>query len=59
MKRCRGKKVAAVGLMAAVFTAGTSAAWADNPHAGNSGHFKGTATPCRQNERQCPPQSGK
>ena len=32
------------------------AAFADNPHAGNSGHFKGSATPCDNpnNHPKCP-----
>ena len=36
---------------------GAAAAFADNPHAGNSGHFKGSATPCKKgsNNPHCPP----
>lgn len=33
-----------------------TAALADDPHAGNSGHFRGSAQPCPQNQPQCPPQ---
>ena len=35
---------------------GCSAAFADNPHAGNSGHFKGSAKPCgnQNNHPKCP-----
>jgi len=34
-----------------------AAAFADNPHAGGSGHFKGSATPCEKgsNNPNCPP----
>jgi hypothetical protein len=33
-----------------------SVAFADNPHAGNSGHFKGSAKPCdnQNNHPKCP-----
>jgi hypothetical protein len=33
---------------------------ADNPHAGNSGHFKGSAQPCTDgtNNPNCPPFGG-
>ena len=34
--------------MVAVIAVTTSVAFADNPHAGNSGHFKGSAKPCNQ-----------
>jgi hypothetical protein len=35
---------------------GAAAAFADNPHAGQSGKFKGSATPCKQgNAQKCPP----
>jgi hypothetical protein len=54
------RKVAAVTLASAFalseITAG--AVFGDNPHAGNSGHFKGSAQPCPQNQPQCPPQNG-
>ena len=35
---------------------GAGAAFADNPHAGNSGHFKGSAGPCDNpnNHPKCP-----
>jgi hypothetical protein len=35
---------------------GAAAAFADNPHAGNSGHFKGSAKPCdnQNNHPKCP-----
>jgi len=45
--------VTATALMVA--TAG--AALADNPHAGQSGNFKGSATPCGQ-AQPCPPHGG-
>jgi Spy/CpxP family protein refolding chaperone len=41
----------------AAFAASTAAAVADNPHAGNSGNFKGSATPCGQ-AQPCPPHGG-
>ncbi len=35
---------------------GAAAAFADNPHAGASGKFKGSANPCKQgNAQKCPP----
>jgi hypothetical protein len=53
------RKVAAVALASAFALSGLTAgvAFGDNPHAGNSGHFKGSATPCPQNQQQCPPQN--
>jgi Spy/CpxP family protein refolding chaperone len=29
---------------------GAAAAFADNPHAGKSGHFKGSAKPCKKDQ---------
>jgi hypothetical protein len=42
--------------MALTMSFGSVAAFADNPHAGNSGHFKGSAKPCDNpnNHPQCP-----
>ena len=41
--------------MMLVASAGAAfAALADNPHAGKSGNFKGSATPCKQ-AKPCPP----
>jgi hypothetical protein len=42
-------------LTAVAMTVG-GAAFADNPHAGNSGHFKGSAGPCDNpnNHPKCP-----
>jgi Spy/CpxP family protein refolding chaperone len=39
---------------------GAAAAFADNPHAGQSGHFKGSAKQCKDREGhpQCPPLGG-
>ena len=55
--RKRARMLAAVtATVMMVATAG--AALADNPAAGNSGHFKGSAQPCPQNQPQCPPQGG-
>jgi hypothetical protein len=53
------RKVAAITLAGAFAVSGVTAgaAFGDNPHAGKSGHFKGSATPCPQNEQQCPPQN--
>jgi hypothetical protein len=46
------------GALLALSVAGT--AFADNPHAGNSGHFKGSAGPCStsSNNPNCPPFGG-
>jgi hypothetical protein len=52
MKRLVLAVLAALSLVAMPLTAS-----ADNPFAGNSGHFKGSAQPCPQNEQKCPPQS--
>ena len=54
------RKVAAVALAGAFALSGITAgaAFGDNPHAGNSGHFKGSSNPCPQNQPQCPPQGG-
>ena len=52
------RKMMAVALASAFALSAPAAALADNPHAGNSGHFKGSAGPCPQNEQQCPPQNG-
>ena len=47
-------------MMALSMSFGSVAAFADNPHAGNSGHFKGSAKPCKKgsNNPQCPPFGG-
>jgi hypothetical protein len=51
------RKVAAVLLSGAFALAAPAAAAADNPHAGNSGHFKGSAPPCKNSgaNPNCPP----
>jgi hypothetical protein len=51
------KKIMAVVLASAFALSVPAAALADNPDAGNSGHFKGSAGPCPQNDQQCPPQN--
>jgi Spy/CpxP family protein refolding chaperone len=51
----RLKAIVATATTLAAFAVGSTAAFADNPHAGKSGHFKGSATPCPQYEQQCPP----
>jgi hypothetical protein len=51
------KKIAAVLLAGAFALSVPAAAMGDNPHAGKSGHFKGSSGPCPQNEQQCPPQN--
>jgi hypothetical protein len=54
------KKITAVLLSGAFALSIPAAAAADNPHAGNSGHFKGSANPCKQssNNSNCPPFGG-
>jgi hypothetical protein len=54
------KKVLAVLLAGAFALSAPAAAIADNPHAGDSGHFKGSAGPCKQsdNNPNCPPFGG-
>jgi hypothetical protein len=51
------KKIAAVLLAGAFALSVPAAALADNPHAGNSGHFKGSANPCKNSDSNpnCPP----
>jgi Spy/CpxP family protein refolding chaperone len=43
-------------MLALTMSFGSMAAFADNPHAGNSGHFKGSAGPCdnQNNHPKCP-----
>jgi hypothetical protein len=49
------RKVMAVALASAFALAVPAAAIADNPHAGQSGHFKGSAQPCdNSNNPNCP-----
>jgi len=51
------KKIAAVLLAGAFALSVPAASLADNPHAGNSGHFKGSVIPCTNsdNNPNCPP----
>ena len=51
------KKMTAVLLAGAFALSVPAAAIGDNPHAGNSGHFQGSANPCKQsdNNPNCPP----
>src|SRR5205823_54242 len=52
------RKVMAIALAGAfAFSVSAATALADNPHAGNSGHFKGSAGPCDSgsNNPNCPP----
>ena len=55
----RRMTILVLALMMALMMAlgGAAAAFTDNPHAGNSGHFKGSATPCKKgsNNPNCPP----
>jgi hypothetical protein len=52
------RKLTAITLASAFALAlPASTAFADNPHAGNSGKFKGSATPCGQ-ANPCPPHGG-
>jgi hypothetical protein len=54
------KKVTAVLLAGAFALSVPASALADNPHAGNSGHFKGSSNPCKSstNNPNCPPFGG-
>jgi len=54
------KKVTAVLLAGAFALSVPAAAFADNPHAGGSGHFKGSSNPCGSSESNpnCPPFGG-
>jgi len=53
------RRVAAIALAGAFAFSGITAgaAFGDNPHAGNSGHFQGSATPCSSSDMNpnCPP----
>jgi hypothetical protein len=53
------RKVTAIALASAFALSGVASgtAFADNPHAGKSGNFKGSATPCGQ-AQPCPPHGG-
>jgi hypothetical protein len=54
------KKTTAVLLAGAFALSVPAAAFAGNPHAGDSGHFKGSANPCKKdsNNPNCPPFGG-
>ncbi len=56
------RKLAAVTIAGAFAFSGVSAgaAFGDNPHAGKSGHFKGSAKPCKNSSSNpnCPPFGG-
>jgi hypothetical protein len=56
------RKLAAVTLASAFALSGVAAnaAFGDNPHAGNSGHFQGSAGPCSSSSGNpnCPPFGG-
>jgi hypothetical protein len=51
------KKITAVLLAGAFALSIPAAAAADNPHAGQSGHFKNNSNPCQNTEdhKKCPP----
>jgi hypothetical protein len=51
------KKVTAVLLASAFALSVPATALGDNPHAGGSGHFKGSSNPCKSstNNPNCPP----
>jgi hypothetical protein len=55
VKRILAILMACLFMMAAMAVT-ASVAFADNPHAGNSGHFKGSAGPCDNpnNHPNCP-----
>jgi hypothetical protein len=51
--------IAALMMALTMSVGGAAAAFADNPHAGQSGNFKGSANPCKQgNAQKCPPHGG-
>jgi hypothetical protein len=54
------KKIAALLLAGAFALSVPAVAIADNPHAGSSGHFKGSANPCTSSDSNpnCPPFGG-
>jgi uncharacterized protein YdeI (BOF family) len=54
------KKLIALLFATIVTLALAAPAFADNPHAGNSGHFQGSAGPCTSstNNPNCPPFGG-
>ena len=56
MKRRITLLITALMLALSMSFGGAAAAFADNPHAGNSGHFKGSAKPCdnQNNHPKCP-----
>jgi Spy/CpxP family protein refolding chaperone len=57
MKRRITLLITALMLALSMSFGGAAAAFADNPHAGGSGHFKGSAKPCKKgsNNPNCPP----
>ncbi len=59
MKRILALLMVSLFMMAAMALT-ASVALADNPHAGGSGHFKGSAKPCKNsdNNPNCPPFGG-
>jgi hypothetical protein len=54
------KKIAALVLAGAFALSVPAAASADNPHAGQSGHFKGSTKQCKDldSHPKCPPFGG-
>jgi Spy/CpxP family protein refolding chaperone len=56
MKRRITLLITALMLALSMSFGGAAAAFADNPHAGNSGHFKGSAKPCdnKNDHPKCP-----
>jgi hypothetical protein len=56
------RKLAAVTIASAfaISGVGAGAAFGANPHAGDSGHFKGSAKPCKNSSSNpnCPPFGG-
>jgi hypothetical protein len=55
------RKLTAITLASAFALAlPASTAFADRPHAGGSGKFKGSANPCKQGgaDKKCPPHGG-
>jgi Spy/CpxP family protein refolding chaperone len=52
--------IAALMMALTMSFGGAAAAFADNPHAGGSGKFKGSSNPCKNDgaDKKCPPHGG-
>ena len=58
MKKRISLLITALMLALTMSFGGAAAAFADNPHAGKSGHFKGSAKQCDRDHPKCPPFGG-